>query len=87
MLYILLYISTDVFVDPPVQVGRTDNEFYSVDFDDTSVADGTGLDDRSDDDSPDDGPTMIACTSIVVVPPAKRYHNSVCLCMHMLHQI
>jgi hypothetical protein len=78
---IMLYISTDVFVNPPVQVGRADNiEFYPMDFDDTNLADGTGMDNNQLDDPADDRPTVIAGTGVIVMPPAKRYHNSVRFC-------
>jgi hypothetical protein len=81
------YISTDVFVNPLVQVGCADNvKFYPMDFDDTNLADRMGLDNNQLYDPADDRPTVIAGTGIIVMPPAKRYYNSVhFLHMHILH--
>ena len=67
---VLSHISTNVFVNPPAQVGHTHPEFYAVDFDvsvqaDTAIKDWTNEDDA-------DAPTVIEGTGITVVPRAKK---------------
>jgi len=44
---ILSYISTNVFVNPPAQVGHTHPEFYTVDFDDASAQVDTTMEDST----------------------------------------
>jgi hypothetical protein len=72
---ILSYISTNVFVNPPNQGPHPHSEFYAMDFDDTSAQVDTTDDLTNEDEA--DVPTVIPGTGITVVPPAKRYHNSV----------
>ena len=72
---VLSHISTNIFVNPPAQVGHTHPEFYAMDFDVSAQAD-TTMEDRTNEDDAD-APTVIEGTGITVVPRAKRYHNSV----------
>jgi hypothetical protein len=73
---ILSYISTNVFVNPPAQVGHTHPEFYTVDFDDASAQVDTTMEDSTNVDDAD-ALTVIEGTGITIIPRAKRYHNSV----------
>jgi hypothetical protein len=73
---ILSYTSTNVFVNPPAQVGHTHPEFYTVDFDDASAQVDTTMEDSTNVDDAD-APTVIEGTGITIIPRAKRYHNSV----------
>jgi hypothetical protein len=72
---ILSYVASNVFVDPPPQVGHK-HAYYAVDFDDAPASDNITLDNPLEEEELGES-TIIAGTNIHVVPPAKRYHNSV----------
>ena len=72
---ILSYISSNVFVNPPPLVGHKDM-YYAINFDDMPGPDNIILDDLMEEEKTGQS-TVITGTNIQVVPPAKRYHNSV----------
>ena len=72
---ILPFVSATVFVDPPVQVGHTGNEFYLMNFD-NAIPDNCAMDDLLNKEAANK-PTIIKGTGVKVVK-AKWYYNSVC---------
>jgi len=72
---ILSYISSNVFVNPPPLVGHKDM-YYAINFDDMPGPDNIIPDDPMEEEETGQS-TVITGTNIQVVPPAKRYHNSV----------
>jgi hypothetical protein len=75
---VLSYISADVFVQPPAQVEYAGNDYYPMDFDDTAP-DKMSTDHINGDQANESN--IIPGTGVTIVPPAKRYHNSVRVCI------
>jgi len=80
---VLSYISADVFVQPLAQVEYAGNDYYPMDFDDTTP-DEIPIDHINRNQA--NKSNVIPGTGITIVPAAKRYHNSVCLCLHVCHK-
>jgi hypothetical protein len=71
----LSYVASNVFVNPPPQIGHK-HAYYAMDFDDAPASDNITLDDLLEEEELGES-TIIAGTNIYLVSLAKRYHNSV----------
>jgi len=80
---VLSYISADVFVEPPAQVEYAGNDYYPMDFDDTTP-DEMSIDHINGNQANESN--VIPGTGVIIVLAAKRYHNSVCLCLRVRHK-